>query len=193
MSPKTLLLAAAALTASAAVPSFAQTTDAPPAATAPAPQARPAPLRATIMFNLIDRNSDGAIDQDEITVLQKAIFASIDGDKDGKLTQAEFGKVTAGLGGQRGRHMRPGRFGHGPDGRGPGFHHRGPGGDRQGQLDDRQGPPGGPMMQQGENEDGPQGQPRDFASLDTNGDGVVSPEEFAAGAPALPGMPPVVR
>jgi hypothetical protein len=32
----------------------------------------------------------------------------------------------------------------------------------------------------------PGGEFRDFASLDTNGDGVVSAEEFAAGAPGLP-------
>jgi hypothetical protein len=76
----------------------------------------------------------------------------------------------------------------------PGFH-RGPGDDRQGQLDDQQGPggPGGPQL--GQNDDGQgmgpdgMGPPRDFASLDKNGDGVVSPDEFAAGMPGIPGAP----
>ena len=95
--------------------------------------------------------------------------------------------------------MGQGRFGHGPDGRGPGFHRGGPGGDRQGQIEGQQGPgaPDGQLTQQGHNQDGPppagMGQPRDFASLDVNGDGVVSPDEFAAGAPAMPGMPSIAR
>ena len=196
MSPKTLLIAAAALAASTAATL--------PASAAPAPvasdqtQSRPVPLRATIMFNLLDRNADGAIDQEEIAALQKAIFTAIDTDKDGKLTQDEFKKVAEGFGGQRGPgRMGQGRFGHGPDGRGPGMH-RGPGGDRQGQLNNQQAPgaPDGQLTQQGDNQDGPpagRGQPRDFASLDTNGDGVVSPDEFAAGAPDMPGMPPIAR
>jgi hypothetical protein len=202
MSPKTLLIAAAALAAGmvATLPAMA----APGDAAAPARQTRPAPLRATIMFNLIDRNADGAIDLEELSTLQKAIFTALDADKDGKLTPEEFRKVAAGMeAGPRGPgRFGPGRFQRGPDGRGgpdgrPGFH-RGPGGDnRQGQLEDPQGPgtPGGPdgqMMQQGDNQDGlpPEGMgaPRDFASLDKNGDGVVSADEFAAGAPGLSGL-----
>ena len=198
MSPKILLIAAAALAASTAATL--------PASAAPAPgasdqaQSRPVPLRATIMFNLLDRNADGAIDQEEIAVLQKAIFTSIDTDKDGKLTQDEFKKVAQGFGGQRGPgRMGQGRFGHGSDGRGPGIHRGGPGSDRQGQIEGQQGPgaPDGQLTQQGDNQDGPppagMGQPRDFASLDVNGDGVVSPDEFAAGAPDMPGMPPITR
>jgi hypothetical protein len=194
MSPKMLLIATAALAASAAatIPaSAAAPTGAPDQA-----QSRPVPFRAQIMFNLIDTNADGSLDQTEIAVLQKAIFAAVDADKDGKLTQDEFRKIADGARENiRQFRMGPGNFGHGPDGRWPGMH-RGPGGDRQGQLDDQQGP-GGSMMQQGDNQDGTppagMGQPRDFASLDTNGDGVISPDEFAAGAPDMPGVPPVVR
>ena len=137
------------------------------------------------------------LDQTEIAALQKAIFAAVDTDKDGKLTQDEFRKV-AGGGRENIRQFRmgPGRSATDRTVAGPGMHRGGPGGDRQGQLDDQQGPggPDGQTMQQGDNQDGPppagMGQPRDFASLDTNGDGVVSPDEFAAGAPAMPGMPP---
>ena len=194
MSPKTLLIAAAALAASAAatIPASA----AAPTGSSDQNQSRPVPLRAQILFNLVDTNGDGTLDQTEFSALQKAIFAAVDIDKDGKLTQDEFRKVADGARENiRQLRMGPGRFGNGPDGRWPGMH-RGPGDDRQGQLDDQQGPggPDGQMMQQGDNQDGPppagMGQPRDFASLDTNGDGVVSPDEFAAGAP---GMPPIPR
>lgn len=198
MSPKTLIIAAAALAASSAVilPALSATPDGQNP-TGQQGQARPVPLRATILFNLVDRNGDGAIDQDETSALQKAIFSAIDADKDGKLSPDEFKKIAAGFegggpGGQRG----PGHFGRGPDGRGPGFRH-GPGDNRQGQIEQgqRPGPQDQMMPQLGDNQDGqpPQGagQPRDFASLDTNGDGVVSADEFAAGAPAgLPGMLP---
>ena len=192
MSPKTLLIAAAALAASAA---------AIPASAAPGPNDpgnHPVPLRAQIMFNLIDTNGDGAIDATEAAALQKAIFGALDANKDGKLTEDEFRKVAAGFDGDGQR--RPGMMMRGGPGMGgpgmgwPGFHR--PGDHRQGQLDDQQGPdgqggPNGPQL--GDNQDGqpPQGAPppRDFASLDTNGDGVVSPDEFAAGAPPIPGAP----
>ena len=56
MSPKTLFLAAAAFAASAAaIPASAA-----PTATDPAQQARPVPLRAEIMFNLIDQPGIGS-------------------------------------------------------------------------------------------------------------------------------------
>ncbi len=48
--------------------------------------------------------------------------------------------------------------------------------------------PGGPQ-QLGQNDDAQPGdapQPRDFASLDKNGDGVVTPDEFAAGGMQMP-------
>jgi hypothetical protein len=170
-------------------------------------QARPLPLRAQILFNLVDVNGDGAVDQTEIVAFQKAVFTAIDVDGDGKLTAEEFRRMTAeprarvanfiGRGGpQQGDHGP--RFHRGPrDGRG------GPDGrpdGRQGQLE----MPGAPMPQMdgmpmpqmgpqmGEGEmvppDGTQ-EPQAFASLDTNGDGVVSSEEFASGAARLPFLP----
>lgn len=186
------MIAAALLTAGAM-------TTLPAAAAEDEEPARALPLRAQILFNLVDVNGDGAIDQTEIAALQRAVFVAIDVDGDGKLTAEEFGKVTAGP------RERMARFGQwmgrgGPrDGHhGPGFH-RGPRDGRQGQLEmpGMPGAPDGGQMPQmprpqlGEGETGqpdgvPGGEPRDFASLDTNGDGVVSAEEFAAGAPRLP-------
>jgi len=196
MSPKTLFLAAAAFAASAAaIPASAAPSDA-------GQQTPPVPLRASIMFNLIETNGDGAIDATEAAALQKAIFGALDANKDGKLTADEFKKVADGFmdGHPRGAQFMgrgPGRMGPGmmgPGMMGPGFHHRGPGDQRQGQFDDQQGP-GGPQF--GQNDDGqPQDgagagpQPRDFASLDKNGDGVISPDEFAAGLPPMPPVPP---
>lgn len=190
MSPKTLIIAAATLAA-------AGFTTLPASAEGQA-QDRPLPLRVQIMFNLVDVNGDGSIDQTEIAALQKAIFTAIDADHDGKISKDEFGKLTAG---PRAVHMgnfmqRGGPRGPGHDGRG---FHQGPRGNQQGELAPRApdqgfGPPGGPMMQFGDDQMGaPDGFPgrasRDFASLDTNGDGVVSQEEFAAGMPQLPVFP----
>jgi hypothetical protein len=192
MSPKLLFAAAAAFAASAAsLPANAAPGD------QPAQQPRPAPLRAQIMFNLIDTNGDGAIDATEAAALEKAIFAALDTNKDGKLTPDEFRQVTAALGGgARGGPgmMRPGMRG-GPGMFRPGWHRNGPDGQRQGALPGDQ-QPGGPDGQQfGQNDDGMQPgddaapQPRDFASLDKNGDGVVTPDEFAAGGMPVPGVP----
>ncbi|HVY19322.1 MAG TPA: EF-hand domain-containing protein [Bauldia sp.] len=197
MSPKLLFAAAAAFAASAAsLPAVAAPGD------QPAQNERPAPLRAQIMFNLIDTNGDGAIDATEAAALQKAIFSALDANKDGKLTPDEFRKVAADFGGRNGGPRGPGM--RGPGMRGPGMFgppgwHRGPGpdGQRQGALpDDQQPGPGGPQ-QLGQNDDQQQPgdaappKPLDFASLDKNGDGVVTPDEFAAGGVPLPGMPPV--
>ena len=187
MSPKTLFLAAAAFAASAAaVPAYAATGDA-------GQQTPPVPLRASIMFNLIDTNGDGAIDATEAAALQKAIFGALDANKDGKLTADEFKKVADGF---MDRHPRgaqfmgrgPGRMG--PGMMGPGFHRNGP--DGKGQLENQQGP-GGPQFGQnddGQPQDGAGPQLRDFASLDKNGDGIISPDEFAAGVPPMPPAPP---
>ena len=90
MSPKTLIIAAVALTASSAAVLHAMAaapTDAPttPASTAPM---QPAPLRATILFNLLDRNGDGVIDQDELAALTKAVFSAVDANGDGQTSSA---------------------------------------------------------------------------------------------------------
>lgn len=205
-SPKTLILAVSALAMSAAftLPSLAASTDAATPGATTADQ-RPLPLRGQVLFNLVDKNADGSIDQTELAAFQKAVFDAIDANKDGTLGQDEFQKL-ASMGGPGGpgmhrpggpRHeMRGDRDGRGP-GHGPGrpgFFRGGPGGDRQGQLQNDQGPDGrGPgPMQFGEDNlppNGPEGEPRNFASLDKNGDGVISPDEFATGAPAVPGMP----
>lgn len=193
MSPKLLFAAAAAFAASAAsLPAHAAPGDAAPQ------QSRPEPLRAQIMFNLIDTNGDGAIDATEAAALQKAIFGALDANKDGKLTPDEFRKVAADFGGRDGgpRFRGPGMGGPGmgrPGLHRPGFgwqHRGGPDGQRQGALPGDQQP--GPQDQLGQNDDGMQPgdaappQPRDFASLDKNGDGVVTPDEFAAGGLPMP-------
>jgi len=205
--PRMLLIAAAAVTAGAfaTLPASAEEAPAAPAdmAAQPAPKPeRPLNLHAQVMFNLIDVNGDGSIDQAEVTALQKAIFTAIDADKDGKLSQEEFRKLAPG--GDRGRHARmmrhrgaPGWQQHGP--RGPEF---APGGPRGGEFRNHGGGPRGQDFR------GPRGDrqrhgsfdrqslpgkgataPRDFASLDANKDGTVSPDEFAKGALVLPFFP----
>ena len=219
MSPKTLIIAAAVLTAGAmtALPAAAVEGD-----TETQGQAGPLPMRAQILFNLVDVNGDGAIDQTEIVALQRAIFTSIDTDGDGKVTEQEFVNLAAGH--RSMRQARMGMMGPGGDDMGPGFHRghrggedgdrsgprhrRGPGGDRQGQMQPqdfnqgRQGPgqgfgpggqggPGGMMPRFGQSDMGapdafPGLEGRDFASLDVDGDGAISIEEFAAANPRLP-------
>lgn len=195
MSPKTLIIAAV-LSAGALTTLPAVAAEAPDAAN----PGKPLPLQARIMFNLVDVNGDGAIDQNEMTAFNRAVFVAIDVDGDGKLTAEEFTKVTAqprariaqfmGRGGPRGMGDHGPRFHRGPrDGRG------GPDG-RQGQLEmpgapDGQMPGMTPQPQMGQDTrapaDGPQ--PQAFASLDANGDGVITADEFANGAPRLPIFP----
>jgi hypothetical protein len=196
MSPKTLIIAAAALGASAL-------TTLPATAAEGDNQTPQLPIRAQVLFNLVDVNGDGFIDQTEIVALQKAIFASIDADGDGKLSKEEFAKMSVGARSMRHGQMM-GRMGPRDGEMGPGFH-RGQRGDRHGQMqpqDFNQGPgqgsgpggPGGMMPRFGQSDLGPpEGFPgfpglegRDFASLDANGDGVISLDEFAAGGPRLP-------
>lgn len=190
-----ILVIAAALTA-LAIPAAAQEEG--------KPQDRPVPLRAQVLFNLVDVNADGAIDQTETAALQRAIFAAVDADGDGKITEAEFGMIVASMGPPQGRH---GRFMQGGPGRQGMFMHRGGPrhddgeGMRRGGPDGRQGelmpqdggippmPEGMPMPQLGDMPIPGPDAPQDFASLDTNGDGVVSPEEFAAGAPVIRVLP----
>jgi len=210
MSPKVLILAAALAGSTAIVPVFAdQATTAAnipaPATTAPGtagpamPGQPPAPLREKILFNLLDRNGDGAIDQDEFNAFAKAVFAALDTNGDGKITQDELDKALPFMGGGRpGGEM--GRFmGHGP-GPGPHFgrfgmdgHHQRPDWRpdwRQGQL--QNGPDQGqPPAELGDNQaPPPAGDPSNFASLDKNGDGVITPDEFQNGAPQLPAPAP---
>jgi hypothetical protein len=196
MSPKTLIIAAVALTASsAAVISAVAVPPADPAPAAPGQTVpmHPAPLRATILFNLLDRNGDGAIDQDELATLNKAIFAAVDANGDGQISAEEFDRAVPMMGGGGPRmgqfqHHGP-RFGmNGPGWGGPRFHR---GEMRQGELQNDQGPagPGGPL-QLGDSADRQQGPgAQDFATLDKNGDGVISPDEFAAGGPQMPRAP----
>jgi len=206
MSPKVLLLAAALAGTTAIVPVLANqpsdgsTTPMPPAATAPGmpgvPGQPPEALRTKILFNLLDRNGDGVIDQDELNAVAKAVFGAVDTNGDGKISTDEFAKAMPFAGGRPGGPM--GQFMH----HGPGMMH--PGFDRFGQ-DGRHPHPGwrqgmndhgpaGPGPRQFGDNDGPQppaGGPPDFASLDKNGDGVLTPDEFQNGGPApQPPAPP---
>ncbi|CAN5216106.1 hypothetical protein BH10PSE9_BH10PSE9_23760 [soil metagenome] len=193
MSPKILLVAAAAmtLTGAAAVPASAAPGDAPKM-----------PLRATVMFNLVDRNGDGSIDKDELDAVRNAIFAAIDANGDGKLSKDEIQAVGQGMRdrAQQRPHFGwqggPPRDGRGPmmdggrprDGRGP-MMDGGPRppGPRQGMLDDRQGPPPfGITGQTGAPDPGPLAGPQGLATADQNADGTITRDEFAAGM--LPGM-----
>ena len=190
MSPKTFLIAAAFASAAFALPAVAQEGQSPDQS-----EARPVPFRVQVLFNLVDVNSDGAIDQTETAALQRAIFGAVDADGDGKITEAEFGQIIASMGPRAGRH---GRFMHGGPGRQGHFMGRGQRGDhgprgdrprdgRQGELMPHEG--GAPMPQLGDMQMPPALEaPQNFASLDTNGDGSVSVEEFAAAAPELPAL-----
>jgi hypothetical protein len=170
MYPKSLTVAAVALigVAASALPGFAA-----PGDDQQPPPPRHMPLRAAIMFNLIDRNGDGAIDKDELNVVRDAIFAALDANGDGKLTKDELQGAMPLLGGD-------GRPGPGHDMRGPqqGPRHWG----RMGRWDHQR--PGVNRM----GFDGPEASTQPFASLDKNGDGAVSQDEFATGSmPQVPG------
>jgi len=201
MSPKVLLLAAALAGTTAIVPVLANqpsdgsTTPTTPAVTAPGmpgmPGQPPEPLRVKILFNLLDRNGDGAIDQDELNAFAKAVFGALDVNGDGKISTDEFAKAMPFAGGRPGGAM--GQFmRHGPGMQnGPHFDRFGFDGRHpprpdwhQGQND--QGPAGPGPARFGDNEGAqpPVGGPPDFASLDKNGDGVLTPDEFQNGAPA---------
>jgi hypothetical protein len=185
MSAKTLIIATALLAASTAmtVPAFAAGGDGTgPNGPGPNPPAaeQTVPVRAQILFNLLDTNHDGAIDQQEFTALSNAVFNALDTNHDGKLTQDElsgrFGQMLGQRGGRGGPGMGPGDR----DGRGWG----------QGRNDDRPGPRDGMMGRMGFfnfNGNGPQGGPPTFAELDTNHDGVISADEFKANMP-VPGQ-----
>jgi hypothetical protein len=185
MSPKLPLVAVAPVTLSGAgaVEASAAPGDAPKM-----------PLRATVMFNLIDRNGDGFIDKDELDAVRNAIFAAIDTNGDGKLSKDEIQAVGKGMRDRaRERFQQRPHFGWqgGPprDGRGPMQDGRQrPPGPRQGMLDDRQGPPPAGMTgQTGAPEQGPLAGPQGLASADQNGDGTITRDEFSA-VGMLPGM-----
>ena len=201
MSRKALILAASLMAGGAmtTLPTAAAT----PEGDRPAPQM---PMRAQIIFNLIDVNTDGFIDQTEIAALQRALFTAVDTDGDAKLSKEEFSKVTAGQ--RAGRFARSMRHGSRGGEMGPGFHRGqrggrdgGPGGDRHGQMqphDLDSGPGLGlgemtPPAQTGEGQPElngfPVGPERVFAVLDIDGDGVISLDEFAAGGPRQPASP----
>jgi hypothetical protein len=199
MHPRTLIVAVAALATGAmtALPAAAET------------EPTQLPLRAQIMFNLIDTNGDGFIDEAEAAALQRAIFAAIDTDGDGKLSSEEFAAVQ--MGPRGGHRQMMGRMMQQPDGER--WFQRGPRGgqERQGrhgrmQRQDFQpgqgfgpGGPSGPdnaampMPGTGQGFGGPGGfalLASDFASLDADGDGVISIDEFTV---AVPGGPSDVR
>lgn len=100
-------------------------------------------IRGAVVFWLLDRNNDGAIDRSEVEALRTVIFDAVDTDDDGKVTREEFIAVIGERGGPRdgplhergerggprhgqledhGRHEGP-RGGEHADGRGPGAHH----------------------------------------------------------------------
>ena len=177
MSAKTLIIAAAALAASTTMtlpalaaggdgtgPNGAGANGNPPAA------AQTLPLRATIMFNLLDTNHDGTVDQQEFTALSNAIFNALDKNHDGKLEQDELPR-------HMGAMMQGGRFGPGAPGN---WHGRMGNHGSWGRWDGR-----GPGMMGRTGFNGPQGpgfgmMQQTFASLDTNNDGAITPDEFAA-------------
>ena len=214
MSPKALILAAALASSTALVPAFAnQPTDpaaSPPASTATGPTVPgqpPVPLRDKVLFNLLDRNGDGVIDQDELAALTKAVFAAADTNGDGKISADEFDKaVPFGRGGPG---MMMGHFiHHGPGFGGPGFGPRfgmdgrhpqpprwqqgqndhGPGG-MPAQFGDNQGPQPADLGDNQGSQEQPRGPQPNFASLDKNGDGVITPDEFQGGVPLPPPAP----
>lgn len=47
-------------------------------------------VRGAVMFWLLDRNGDGAVDKSEVEALRATIFDAVDANKDGSVTREEF-------------------------------------------------------------------------------------------------------
>lgn len=82
---------------------------------AQAPQAPRQPMtraaaeqRSAQMFERLDANHDGKLDQSDRAERQKARFDRIDANHDGQLSYAEFSAMRAGRDGQRAEHGRRG-------------------------------------------------------------------------------------
>lgn len=173
MSPKTIMIATAALAMAAA---------AQPALAASGPQPGDPPLRAAVMFNLLDSNGDGVVDATEAAAVTTAIFATLDVNGDDKLTsdelQAAVGRMHMGPGPRQGQRGHDGARWQGRDGAGG----QGP--------DGRPGHQFGMMRPDAEGDRPFRLQLHDFASIDSDGDGVISQEEFDAIQPMGPGPGP---
>lgn len=169
-------------------------------------------MRGAVMFNLLDTDDSGTLDASEIEALTASMIETLDTDGDGELTQQEARGLFQGHGKPGAREHRGSRgdraeFRRGPQG-GKGDMHRGSRGDR---AEYRSGPrsgqqagqPSGPRFGDGQfqmrfaerlgiDADGltqdeflKRHQDR-FAALDTDGDGTITQEEFAAHMPQGP-------
>ncbi len=105
-----------------------------PASAAPTLKPADGPMGPTIMFNLLDRNGDGVIDKDEASALTTAVFAALDTDHSGTLTEQELRGALKHFGMNRamGKRQAQGEFQRGRDGHdrhegfGPRMAERGP-------------------------------------------------------------------
>jgi hypothetical protein len=96
------------------------------------------PVRGAVMFWLLDRNNDGAIDKGEVEALRTVIFDAVDTDGDGSVTKEEFVAVIVRFHDLRGERRGP--------------RHRDGGWERHGER--RNGPPAGEF---GDRRGGPHG------------------------------------
>ena len=120
--------------------------------------------RAAQMFDRLDVNKDGKLDPADREAMHAAMFDKMDTNKDGQLSRAEFMAMRPMGGPGMGDHRMDG-----PGGSEGGDHMRGPGmgGDNMGGPGMGRGHMGGMML---------------MHMADTNHDGAVSKDEFAAAA-----------